>query len=232
MTRAIVFDFDGVLVDSVEIKTKAFARIFESEGPEVVKRVVAYHLENGGLSRTEKFSYYYSQILQRPLPADELDELCKRFQDLVFEEVVKAPWVAGAPAVLDHCRARDYLLFVVSGTPEEEIRLITERRGISSYFSGIYGSPTKKEALLRAILKRYGLAPEQVLYIGDSRIDYEAAREVGVYFLAVAGTDAEGEWRKLGVRSLRDLVGLPEAMAMLVPDLGFSVCRDGGRISS
>ena len=46
MIRSIVFDFDGVLVDSVNIKTEAFARLFDHEGPEVLEKVVAYHLEN------------------------------------------------------------------------------------------------------------------------------------------------------------------------------------------
>ena len=59
MLKAILFDFDGVLVESVDIKTKAFAKLFENEGPEIVNKVVEYHLANGGVSRFKKFDYIY-----------------------------------------------------------------------------------------------------------------------------------------------------------------------------
>jgi len=40
MIQAIGFDFDGVLVESVDIKTRAYAYLFEDEGPEVVQQVI------------------------------------------------------------------------------------------------------------------------------------------------------------------------------------------------
>ena len=48
---ALIFDFDGVLADSVEVKTRAFAKLFQSYGPEIEDRVVKYHRNNGGMSR-------------------------------------------------------------------------------------------------------------------------------------------------------------------------------------
>ena len=56
MIKAIIFDFDGVLVESLDIKTRAFAKLFGPEGPDMAKRVVDYHLQNGGVSRYEKFT--------------------------------------------------------------------------------------------------------------------------------------------------------------------------------
>ncbi|MGB9498885.1 MAG: hypothetical protein ACKVE4_03865 [Dissulfuribacterales bacterium] len=57
--QAIFFDFDGVIFDSVNVKTDAFANMFEVYGAEVRDAVVKYHLDNGGVSRMEKFKYYY-----------------------------------------------------------------------------------------------------------------------------------------------------------------------------
>ena len=57
--KAIFFDFDGVLVESVDIKTRAFSKLFEREGEDVVKKVIDYHIDNGGVSRYEKFRYIY-----------------------------------------------------------------------------------------------------------------------------------------------------------------------------
>ena len=67
MIRAVVFDFDGVLVESIETKTNAYACLFECEGEEIVRRVVEYHLKHGGVSRFEKFKFIYREILCRPL---------------------------------------------------------------------------------------------------------------------------------------------------------------------
>jgi len=67
MIKAIIFDFDGVLVESVDIKTKAFAGLFEHEGDSIVRRVVAYHIKNAGVSRFEKFRHIYKEMLDREL---------------------------------------------------------------------------------------------------------------------------------------------------------------------
>ena len=47
MIRAIVFDFDGVLVDSVHIKTKAFEKLFKNEEEEKVQQFLAFHKKHG-----------------------------------------------------------------------------------------------------------------------------------------------------------------------------------------
>ena len=51
MIKIIFFDFDGVIVESVDIKTKAFAMLFEHEGRDIANRVIDYHLKNSGVSR-------------------------------------------------------------------------------------------------------------------------------------------------------------------------------------
>jgi beta-phosphoglucomutase-like phosphatase (HAD superfamily) len=63
LIKAIIFDFDGVIVESVDIKTKAFAKLFESESQDVVEEIVSYHLQHTGVSRFEKFQYIFEQIM-------------------------------------------------------------------------------------------------------------------------------------------------------------------------
>ena len=65
--RAVVFDFDGVLAESVDVKTRAYALLFQDEGGDVVRQVVDFHLKNGGVSRFEKFRCYYSDILHNKI---------------------------------------------------------------------------------------------------------------------------------------------------------------------
>lgn len=182
MLRALIFDFDDVLVESAGIKTSAFVRLFAAEGPEVVQRIVAYHRAHGGVSRFEKFRTIYRDILRRPLDTETFQRFCDQFADLIVEAIIAAPWVEGAEAFLDAHRGR-YRFFVVSGTPEEELRTIVQRRQMAHYFDGVYGSPTPKEILLRQVLARQHLQPTEVLFIGDAATDWLTAQTLGLPFL-------------------------------------------------
>src|ERR1700759_4845793 len=96
MVRAVVLDFDGVILDSGGVKTNAFARLFADKGPAVVQQVVDHHLMHGGISRFRKFEYIYSSILGTALTAEESDRLGARFTELAFDEILKAPAIPGA----------------------------------------------------------------------------------------------------------------------------------------
>jgi len=63
MIKAIIFDFDGVIVESVQVKTDAFAEIYNPFGKEIVQKVVKHHKANGGISRFEKFELYHRNFL-------------------------------------------------------------------------------------------------------------------------------------------------------------------------
>lgn len=180
--QALVFDFDGVLIESVDIKTRAFAQLFAGEPPETVQRIIDFHLRHGGLSRVEKLKAMYREILGRPLPEDRLEALCRAFSELVVNEVVMAPWVEGAEAFLLQHRGR-YRFFIVSGTPEEELREIVRRRAIEPLFDGVFGSPRTKEVLLQDVLRDAGLPAAEMVFVGDSATDWAAAHATGVAFI-------------------------------------------------
>ncbi|MBI5630415.1 MAG: HAD family hydrolase [Elusimicrobia bacterium] len=180
--RAIVLDFDGVILESNDAKTRAFELLFAAEGPEVVSRIVAHHRANGGISRFEKFRHAYREILKRPLSASGEEALGRRFNELVENAVAAAEWVPGARQFLED-RHASLPLFVASGTPQEELRRIVLRRGLGSYFRGVYGSPEKKDAILRAVAHEVGASCGGILMVGDAVNDYEAARRVGALFI-------------------------------------------------
>lgn len=188
--EAFFFDFDGVLADSVEVKTRAFARLFESYGPEVVARVVAHHRYHGGMTRIEKFNHYYHEYLGKSLSSKEMANLCKRFSELVVDEVVAAREIRGAREFLQRWCER-LTCFVVSATPEDEIKEIIKRRGIDGYFKEILGAPTSKKKNLETLLAEYDLNPSRCCFFGDAESDYLAARSCGVDFYGVVpGEDA------------------------------------------
>ena len=190
MIRGIAFDFDGVLVESVDVKTKAYARLFEEYGEGVVSRVVDYHLTNGGVSRFVKFRVIYSEILNKPLSEKKFQSLCDEFSSIVVDEVVAAPWVEGAREFLENNKNR-YLFFIVSGTPQDELELIVQRREMGHYFCEVLGSPKNKEALLKGALSRLKLSPEETVFVGDAETDWNAAKELGVTFLWRRGDSSD-----------------------------------------
>lgn len=183
MIKAIIFDFDGVLVESLDIKTNAFAKLFEQDGEDTVKRVVDYHLNNAGVSRYEKIKYIYKEILNRPLNNGELQMLCDKFADLVVDGVIAAPYVKGAREFLENYASK-YKCFVASATPQREIEEIVQRRNIKHYFIAIYGSPFKKMDAVKDILVKEAIEPVNAVYIGDALSDYIAARDNLVNFIA------------------------------------------------
>jgi len=188
--QAVFFDFDGVILDSVNVKTEAFAQMFRSYGPEVEQAVVAYHLAHGGMSRFEKFRFYYNDILRMTVSEDELQALGENFSDLVLMKILAAPFVAGASETLTMLAAASVPAFVVSGTPDEEVKFIVEKRGLADYFREVHGSPRYKDEILRDIIGRWGYEPANCLFLGDAMTDYKAACAVGTRFLGIVPEDA------------------------------------------
>jgi HAD superfamily hydrolase (TIGR01549 family) len=181
-TDAILFDFDGVIVESADIKIAAFRALYQQYGEPVVAQVIEHHLRNGGISRRQKIRYCHRTLLGIELAPAELEALCQRFAALVEDAVVAAPFVPGAEAVLARHAGR-LPMFVISGTPQDELSRIVARRGLADYFVEVHGSPPEKPPILTGILQRHRLTAQRTIFIGDATTDYEAARVCGIPFL-------------------------------------------------
>lgn len=182
MIKAVIFDFDGVLFESVDVKTKAFQALFRKESPADVDKITHFHLANGGMNRWDKITAIYGGILRRPLSNDALEEHCNQFAEIVVQKVVEAPWVEGAKEFLD-THQKTYRYFVVSATPDQEIKHIVKRKAIGHYFEDVLGSPRKKDVLLREVLQQHALTPRESVYVGDSINDWQAAVAVPLPFV-------------------------------------------------
>lgn len=181
--QAIIFDFDGVVVESGDIKAQAFAELYRDYGEAIAQAAVTYHRANGGMSRYRKFHYFQQQLLHKPpLTLEEEQALDRRFSQLVMEAVIACQPVPGADTLIRQAAA-SMPLFVASGTPENELHVIVERRGLSPFFTEVRGAPALKETLVADILSTHALAAERVLMIGDALVDYESAQDNGVAFI-------------------------------------------------
>ncbi len=70
MIKAIVFDFDGVILESAQIKTETFADVVKDYPKEQADAFVAYHITHMGISRHVKFQYFIEEILKQPYSAE------------------------------------------------------------------------------------------------------------------------------------------------------------------
>ena len=181
---AIVFDFDGTLVDSNEIKSRAFGKLYKSYGEEIVRKVVDYHSQHEGISRFIKFKYWQEILLGQPYTDELGEQLSLSYSGLVVDAVVQASFFDGAYEFLENHYQSSHL-FVASGTPEPELREIVKRRKMDRFFQGVYGSPSTKKQILEHILKQNNLSPERLLMVGDALSDWEGAKQTKVCFVGI-----------------------------------------------
>jgi phosphoglycolate phosphatase-like HAD superfamily hydrolase len=183
---AVIFDFDGVLVDSVEMKTLAFAELYRGYGETVQNKVVEYHLQNKGISRVHKFRYYQTDILGETVNEEGIHALCDQFSSLVKDKVISAAMIPGAEETLQFLHEHSVPMYVASGTPETELIDIINARKLQGYFKGIYGSPRTKTDILKDIILNNNYDALACIMVGDATEDYTAAYNNGCEFAGVA----------------------------------------------
>lgn len=185
--KAIIFDYDGVIVESMDLKAEAFAYVFRDCPEDVIQQVVQLHRDNGGMSRFEKFRIIYRDFLNQELTPEEEDRLAKEFSEYVFDRTVKSPFVKGTVEFLKK-NYRKYTCFVASSIPHEEINKLIDAQNLRKYFKGVWGIPGEygkdKGELAKWILVTFELDPDEVVLIGDAPNDYRAAEFAGVSFVA------------------------------------------------
>ena len=182
--HTIFFDFDGVLADSTSIKTDAFRELFKAYGPSTVDAIVEYHLLHGGISRVDKIRYCYEEILKKPLSVEEQQDLAGQFSGIVLDKVIRSAWIDGAREFLEMAHKKTRII-VISGTPDDELKLVIRERQMAHYFTDIVGSPVKKPQHIDTFLIKYKLTPQNCLFVGDALTDYNAAIGAGLHFIGI-----------------------------------------------
>jgi len=171
--KFLFWDFDGVIKDSVEVKTHAFRRLFESIDLNLVDQIVEHHKKNTGISRFEKIPIYLDWI---GIYFDKatVQKYISDFSDLVVEDVIESPWVPGVIEYLENNKV-DKFFFLVTATPKEEIDLILKKLSINDIFTEVVGAPINKTSAIESIIREYNIVKKDACMIGDSESDMEAA---------------------------------------------------------
>ena len=205
---ALIFDCDGVVLDSNRLKTEAFGIAAQPYGAAAAQALVAYHVAHGGVSRYVKLAHFLDHIVPEHAPdttGPGLDALLS-----AYAGAVRAGLLSCAVADrLDALRAATPRArwMIVSGGDQSELREIFAARHLAGYFdAGIFGSPDTKHAILARQLAA-GTIRHPALFLGDSRLDHDAATRAGIDFVFVANWSEWAEGPAMAQKAGFPMVG-------------------------
>ncbi len=191
--RTLVFDCDGVILDSNRLKTQAFKRIAAPFGDDIATSFVDFHLRNAGASRYRKFEYLLRDLLGEEPDAGRVARLAVQFANAIADGLLACKVASGLQLLREKLFQSAWM--VVSGSDQTELRSLFDRRHLSHYFdAGVFGSPDTKDIILGRGLTA-GTIMLPALYVGDSRYDYEAATRAGLDFVFASDWTEFVEWR-------------------------------------
>ena len=204
MIKNILFDFDGVIIDSMPIREAGFRLIFQDFDKYLVDKLIDYHNQNGGLSRYVKIDFFFNNILKKPIQKDQSFSYAKSFSDIMKKELVKREYLIIDSLFFIKRNYKKYNLHIVSGSDEEELQYLCNELGIATYFHSIHGSPTTKSMLVKKILLGNNYDINETILIGDSINDLDASIDNGIKFYGYNNLDL----RNLSDVYLQDYNGL------------------------
>lgn len=221
MDRGVVFDVDGVLVDSyathlaswqgalrergLAMSEEDFQRTFGRTSREILRELFGDALSDADVEAIdERKEALYRELLARSFPAMD-----------------------GAVEVIDALAAAGFRLAAGSSGPPANVEQALAGLGRRAAFTAVVtgrdvtrGKPDPQVFLVAA--ERLGLAPEACAVVEDAPAGVAAARAAGMASIGLVGTASEAALREAGahlvVRSLRELT--PERIARLLPASG------------
>lgn len=208
----LVFDCDGVVLNSNKVKTEAFHLATLPYGEAAAQAMVDYHVANGGVSRYRKFAYFLEQIA--PAHAEQqgpdLEALLLAYAGHVREGLLNCAMAPGLETLRQQTPNVRWL--IVSGGDQAELRDVFTSRGIAEWFDGgVFGSPDTKDQILARELTS-GNIQQPALFLGDSKYDYQAARAAGLDFVFLSGWSEVKDWEEwvshLQIKSVTSLSDL------------------------
>ena len=181
--EVILWDFDGVIIDSNSVREFGFREVLKEFDSEQVEQLIAFHNANGGWSRYVKFRYFYEEILKRPISESKVQELASRFSSIMVKSLPNSELlIEETIGFIQEMSSQGKQMHIVSGSDGNELRSLCEQLELSKYFKSIHGSPTPKPALVKAIIDHDNISASQYCLIGDAVNDYEAASQNKIQF--------------------------------------------------
>ena len=185
--KVIVFDFDGTLIDSNQLKYNAFFELFPSDSlhKEIITDVLDEFIEK---SRYVILREILKRINRKTINEDDLDyrvhASAKKYNDIVVDGAKRCKEKSGAKEVLESLSKR-YNLYLSSTTPETSLKDTVKHRNWEGFFCDIFGYPNDKTSVLFDIIKRESIIPDELLVVGDGKSDKDSANSAKCRFFQI-----------------------------------------------
>ncbi len=180
--KIIIFDFDGVIIDSVKIKDNAFKSLVAKYPKKIRNAFFKFHKKNIGKSRFIKFEYLFKNLLKIPYTQRDIKLMSEAFAKIVLYKIARINLNKGVLKFLVKNKV-SFLYFISSGTPQRELKRIIHKKCLNIYFKKIYGSPVDKVNHILDIIKTYKFLKKDILFIGDGLSDLKAAMRTNINFI-------------------------------------------------
>ena len=197
--KTIIFDCDGVVLNSNFIKANCFYLSVKDLGDQLAEDFINYHKNQGGLSRFKKYDYLIDNILPKYkiLVKDKIllhKELISKYELLLQSHILNADVSPFLKELREQNNSIDWIM--ISGSDQIELREILNNKGIYEFFNlGIFGSPSSKESLLKENITQNKIK-FPAIFFGDSRIDYYSAKKYEIDFLFLYEWTDLSNWKK------------------------------------
>ena len=175
----IIFDFDGVILNSNYIKTKTFYDLFKSYGKKIANNAVKYHLNNMGIPRQRKFKNIYKNILKKKISKTTLDNLEFEFKKKSLKKIHRLN-VSEPLNNFIKKKSKNYNFYISTGAPKKEVIDVLKKKKLFKNFKKVYGPPSKKAHHIN-IIKKFNKS--DIIFIGDSLEDYNSANKCKIKFI-------------------------------------------------
>ncbi|MCT7511872.1 HAD family hydrolase [Aliarcobacter cryaerophilus] len=182
MIKNILWDFDGVILNSMKIKGDGFIELFKEYDEMYLNKLEQYHYDNGGVSRFEKIKYFYNEILQKDITEREVIEFADKFAEIINKNLFNPSNLIEDSVSYIKENYKKYNFHIVSGAEHNELNELCKYFELAEYFISIDGSPTKKDVLVKEVLEKFNYKKNETILIGDAITDYEASMANGIGF--------------------------------------------------
>ena len=191
--KTIIWDFDGVILDSNKIRDKGFKITLQDHPTNQVAELLEFHRNNGGLSRYVKFKYFIEQIKKEKSSLEQINAYASKFSKIVLEELNNPNLIITDTLEFIRNNFQTYNMHIASGSDENELKFLCKELGIDKFFRSINGSPMPKNEIVKNIIECNSYNKKNCILIGDSVNDKTAAFINKIKFLGYNYNDSPSE---------------------------------------
>ena len=130
----LCFDFDGVILDTIEMKKRAFTQIYEQLNKSQIAYIEQFQMKNGGVDRFEKFAHFERKLFGKEISRERLELLSSRLSEIIIKNIADCDFIGGVMEFINSASKQRLPCGVASAMPCTELELILKKFQIRDEF--------------------------------------------------------------------------------------------------